>query len=410
MATTWNPVPSGPLHLLAAAPHRLLFLGGASAVLLAMGWWTAWLLTALLAPGSMPAPAIPAGWAHALGLQYQVLPLFFFGFLLTVYPRWMGLEPYPPRQFIPVGVLLALGYLLFHIGLFGVPALVHAGWVATLLGFVLGLALLLRLLWQNGGEDVHALAIWIALALGVVGMLLVVRFLHGGDAQALFGAIKLGTFGLVLPVYLTVCHRMIPFFSNSVIPGYRPWRPIWLLLTLLALVFVHGLLELAHAYAFLFPVDLVIAGLAAWTSWRWGLGRARHNRLLLVLHWGFAWLAVSFALYALQSAWFAWSGEFALGRAPNHALYIGFFGSLLVAMVTRVTQGHSGRPLVMGTIPWLTFLGVQGVVLVRLAAELLPNQPLWLAIAALGWMLAFTPWVLRSAWIWLTPRADGRAG
>ena len=33
------------------------------------------------------------------------------------------------------------------------------------------------------------------------------------------------------------------------------------------------------------------------------------------------------------------------GRAPAHALYIGFFGSLLVAMVTRVTQGHSGRPL-----------------------------------------------------------------
>jgi uncharacterized protein involved in response to NO len=41
---------------------------------------------------------------------------------------------------------------------------------------------------------------------------------------------------------------------------------------------------------------------------------------------------------------------------------------------------------------------------------MLPNQPLWLAVAALGWMLAFVPWVIRSAWIWTTPRVDGKPG
>lgn len=133
-------------------------------------------------------------------------------------------------------------------------------------------------------------------------------------------------------------------------------------------------------------------------------------RLLFVLHWGFAWLPVAFALYAAQSAWFAWSGEFAFGRAPVHALTVGFFGSLLVAMVTRVTQGHSGRPLEMGSIPWLCFWLLQGVVLLRIAAEALPNAPLWLALSAAGWVLAFLPWVLRSAWIYLTPRVDGVPG
>jgi uncharacterized protein involved in response to NO len=225
-----------------------------------------------------------------------------------------------------------------------------------------------------------------------------------------FGAIKLGTFGLLLPVYITVCHRMIPFFSNAVIPGYRPWRPTWLLVTLLTLVFAHGLLELAHAYTWLFPLDATIAALTGYTSWRWGLISARRNRLLLVLHWGFAWLAVAFTLYAAQSVWFALTGDFVFGRAPNHVLAIGFFGSLLLAMVTRVTQGHSGRPLEMGRVPWLAFLTLQAVVLVRVAAEMLPNQPLWLAVAALGWMLAFVPWVIRSAWIWTTPRVDGKPG
>ena len=72
--------------------------------------------------------------------------------------------------------------------------------------------------------------------------------------------------------------------------------------------------------------------------------------LLRVLFLGFAWLPIAFALIRCAELWFAVSGEFVLGRAPAHALFIGFFGSLLVAMVTRVTQGHSGRPLVLGGV------------------------------------------------------------
>ena len=91
------------------------------------------------------------------------------------------------------------------------------------------------------------------------------------------------------------------------------------------------------------------------------------------------------------------TGEFLLGRAPAHALFVGFFGSLLVAMVTRVTQGHSGRLLVMPKVGWFAFVAIQLVALLRIVAEVLPDAPAWQALAALGWLLAFAPWVLRSA-------------
>lgn len=81
-----------------------------------------------------------------------------------------------------------------------------------------------------------------------------------------------------------------------------------------------------------------------------------------------------------------------------------------MAMVTRVTQGHSGRPLEMGSIPWLCFWLLQAVAVLRIAAELLPDTPGWLALAAVGSVAAFLPWTLRSAWIYLTPRADGQPG
>jgi len=56
------------------------------------------------------------------------------------------------------------------------------------------------------------------------------------------------------------------------------------------------------------------------------------------------------------------------------------------------------------------FIAIQCVTIVRIAAELLPDAPLWQAVAAIGWIAAFMPWALRSAFIYLTPRADAKPG
>lgn len=408
-----KPIPTSAAELariVAAAPHRLLFLGGATGLLLSMLWWALWLTMQRFGAPSLPQPALPAGWAHAIGMQYQALPMFMFGFLLTVFPRWMGLQPYAMRHYVPVGACLLLGYLLLHLGLMGWPTLVHLGLVLSIVGWLIGWGLLARLLWLDAGRTWHAISCWVALSMGLLGLLLSARYLHGADAIEIFAAIKIGTFGLLLPIFLTVCHRMLPFFSQGVIVGYCVYRPAWVLVSLLALVFAHLLLELAHAYAWLWLVDGPIAGLTAMLVWRWQFWAARKVRLLWVLHLAFAWLPLAFMLYALQSAWYAASGEFLLGRAPVHVLTVGFFGSMLVAMVTRVTQGHSGRPLEMGRIPWLCFLLLQLVVLLRVGAELLPDAGGWLALAAWGWVVAFLPWVGRSAWIYLSPRMDGKPG
>jgi uncharacterized protein involved in response to NO len=79
-------------------------------------------------------------------------------------------------------------------------------------------------------------------------------------------------------------------------------------------------------------------------------------------------------------------------------------------MVTRVTQGHSGRPMMMPTVAWFAFIALQVVTVMRVVAELMPDVMAWQAAAAIGWLLAFAPWVLRIGRIYLTPRADGKPG
>src|SRR3546814_11281754 len=84
------------------------------------------------------------------------------------------------------------------------------------------------MLWRDGGKTWHAVSCAGALFLGFVGLLAYAGFLHVEDARLMFAAIKIGPFGLLLPVYFTVAHRMFPFFAGNVVTAYKPWRPMWL--------------------------------------------------------------------------------------------------------------------------------------------------------------------------------------
>lgn len=396
----------GLVRQLAAAPHRLLFFVGATNVLLAMAWWTAWLVDARWQVFGLQRTAVHAGWLHAIIMQYQVLPSFMFGFLLTVFPRWMSLPPLERSQYVPVGLGLFGGQLLTLAGLAVGAPLLRAGAALTTAGWLIGLTLLVRLAHLDRYRTWHAVSCTFALGFGVLGLVMYNVYLHTPDARLMFAAIKIGSIAVLLPIYFTVCHRMIPFFAGCVLPDYKMVRPTWTLAAFWACALAHVWLELRHGYDWLWIADLPMAALSLWLLRVWWPRRTAMPALLRVLFVGFAWLPVAFALFAFQSLWYATSGAFILGRAPAHALFIGFFGSLLVAMVTRVTQGHSGRPLVLGWVAAFAFIAVQAVALLRIVAELQADALSWQAIAAAGWIAAFLPWVLRSCWIYLTPRVQ----
>jgi uncharacterized protein involved in response to NO len=396
--------------LLASAPHRTLFLGGTVAVMLGMAWWAIELSWMRFGLAHWPQPSIPPAFAHGMLLQYGMFPLFMFGFLLTVFPRWLNRPALPRSRYLPVAGGVFGGYVLAHIGLLGLPGLLVAGLLLMLFGYLVGWLTLVSLLRKAGGRDDHALSCVVALGLGVVGLVAFLAYLFGAPLACAELAIRLGTFGLLLPIYFTVTHRMLPFFSSNVAGNYRLIRPRWSLPLVWVLLLAHVAMDWRGALGWLWLADIPLALVFAWHALAWQPWKAMRPGLLGVLHLAFAWLPIAFVLYAVQDVTYATRGELLFFRAPLHALTIGYFGSMLVAMVTRVTQGHSGRPLQMGAIAWLCFGLLQVVALVRIRAEFGGDVYLWLVIAAFGWLLAFLPWVLRSAWIFLTPRKDGKPG
>lgn len=404
------PVPARPsFGQLAQAPHRLMFFIGAGNLLLAMLWWTAWLGAVRWGLWTMPETVVYGGWLHAFVMQYLVLPSFVFGFLLTVFPRWMGLEELPRWRYVPVGAGLMGGQLAMLLSTLGWRAAFTVGLWMAVAGWSAALYLLGRLLMQDNAGTWHSRSCFAALALGYIGLLLFAVFVLGGNAMFAFASIKIGGIGMLLPIYLTVAHRMFPFFAANVVPGYRAWRPLGWLGAVWAAALVHLAMELLHAYVWLWLPDAALLALTSYALWKWW-PRGRMPGLLAVLFLGMAWMPITFLLYTSQSVIYLLTGDFMLGRAPMHAMFIGFFGSILVAMVTRVTQGHSGRALVMPKVAWFAFYSLQLVAVTRVVAELVPDSMAWQTVAALGWLIALSPWVTRLGWIYLNPRADGRPG
>ena len=405
---TLPPLIAAPLKLsrrLTAAPHRLLFLLGALQLLAGILWWS-FALEARL--NGLPGPdAIPGAAAHGWLMCYGLFPFYIFGFLFTALPNWVAHGRVPPATFLTSAGLFGLGALLFYPGLAipglaGLAALIHA------LGFGLGLHGLWQLLRGSQHPDLRQpwLA-WSACLAGLIGELVFAWGALADQAEGLRIGLIVATWGFLAPLFLAVCHRMVPFFTSRVVANYvvvRPYAPLgWMIAACLG----HGLLECLALYHWTWLVDLPLAGLTAWFISRWGIARALPERLLAMLHIAFVWAALAFVLHGLDSLL---AGR--LGLAPLHALGIGFFASMLLAMASRVSLGHSGRPLKADRLTWALFWGVQGAAVLRMAPDLFPD---WIpgramSLSSLVWLLAFGLWVVRYAPLAWRARADGKPG
>jgi uncharacterized protein involved in response to NO len=82
-------------------------------------------------------------------------------------------------------------------------------------------------------------------------------------------------------------------------------------------------------------------------------------------------------------------------------------------MVTRVTMGHSGRPLAMDRAALACFVAVQAAAVARVASEIAasPTAIRWLLLGSIAaWLASFAFWGSRHAPVYLAPRSDGRPG
>jgi uncharacterized protein involved in response to NO len=393
-----------------AEPHRMLFLAGAVQILLTLAWWLVELATR--ATGFLsPTTALPAVWGHAFLLVYGVFPFFIFGFLFTVYPRWLRGAAIARRDTVLAFALLFGGILLFTAGLVLDRRIVVLALALFLAGWARALISLIRVYARARERGPHERLLNLALAAGLAGIAVFLAAVLTGSARLFALARELGLWLFLVPVVFLVSHRMIPFFSQSALLNYIMVRPVWGPSLMAVCVTAHAALEWSGLPQWRFLADLPLAVTALHHSYVWQFRRSFHSRLLAMLHIAFLWLGLAMGLYAAQSLVLLATGTDVLGRAPLHALGIGFLTSMVVAMASRVTLGHSGRALSADTLTWAVLFGVNASALLRIAGEFVPQVGSWLnLLAALVWLAALLPWVWRYLPMYLQPRVDHPPG
>lgn len=405
-------------HLL-LAPHRLAFFL-AMALLATSGLWWAWVQIARLTTIHQINNAVPASLVHAALMVFGFFPLFFSGFLFTAGPRWLRVEPWPVRSLRAPLLLLAGGWLTWLVGASISHTAAPVGVLLALGGMVWVTALFWWLLWRSAADDqVHARVVGVAFLVGTACVAGLAVGLALGDWGLARRFVLSGLWAFAVLVFVTVAHRMLPFFSPPGPHEGHPWGALALLAGSVAFeavaVWAHAVLPAgsagAQAWATLQgALELAVGGVLLWRAWGWARRQSLRNRLLRMFYLGFVWLGVAFVLLGFtRGASLLAAAHWELGAL--HALTMGCLGSLMLAMVTRVSCGHSGRSQVADRVLWLLFLLLQAATVLRVAAALGGVwAPVLLVAAALLWSATTLAWALRLGSWYGRLRPDGRPG
>jgi uncharacterized protein involved in response to NO len=355
---------------------RAFFLGGAVWAALAILLWLPQYDSAL----SLPTAFGPIGW-HVHEMLYGYVAAVMAGFLLTAVPNWTGQLPINGTPLAALATLWLAGRVAVFFSA-EVGAIAAAVIDVTFL-VVLAATMLREIIagknWRN------------ARVIGVLGVFIAGNIVFHAEAilrgSADYG-VRIGI-AAVISLIMLVGGRIVPSFTHNWIKRENPGRlpqPFSRFdaasLAVAGLALVAWVAAPGHAAT----GAVLIAGsiLQAVRLARWAGDRTVADRLVLVLHVGFAFVPAGFILVGAAILWPAQVPV----SAGIHAWTAGAIGIMTLAVMTRATLGHTGHALQAGAATHVIYACALVAALARIIAAFVPSLVL-LHLAGLAWTAAF---------------------
>ena len=379
---------------------RPFFLGAGMLALLWIPWWAASLTWGMPLATAWP----PVLW-HGHEMLFGFITAAIAGFLLTAVPSWTGSRGFAGWPLRLLAALWLLGRIAVATSVLWPPYLVAVldlSFLPALTGFVL--PPLLRERNRNTPLLAVLLAFWFVDGTFYCG-------LFRGDAALLLHALHIGI-DIVLLLVTIIGGRIVPAFTNSAFKQHGVTIAVRASAIMTPLVIVSMLaVIIVDVYWPDGQLAGIVAALAAiahamrLAQWR-GM-RTLSMPIVWVLHLGYLWLPVGFALKALSLL-----THLAFAAYYLHALTIGAATTMILAVMTRASLGHTGRPLLVEQPVALAYVLLAAATVVRVFAPMLHAIPYAyvIAMAALLWSLAFGIFIAVYAPILVRPRKDGKPG
>jgi uncharacterized protein involved in response to NO len=373
-----EPVRPNRLPAILSYAFRPLFLAAASWAIVAIAVWLAMLLGHL----QLPTRFDPFSW-HIHEMLFGFVMAAVGGFLLTAIPNW---TQRPPIAGYPLALLAGL-WLLGRIACLISAAL--PPWLAIALDIsypVLLLAMVAREIIVSRNWRNLPMTAPIAVFIGADVLM---------HLESLGTAVPSGLgwrLGLAATIQLisVVGGRIVPNFThNWLSKRHSPRQPT-----------PHGKTDVVaigvlHAGLLLWAIvpDLRLAGallviggaLNGWRLVHWAGGATVSEPLLFILHVGYAWMVAGSILLGLSVL------DLGVPTASAiHALAAGSIGNMILAVMTRVALGHTGRDLTASRTTVAIYILINAAAVARVAASWNTSAIMNLvALSGLCWIAAF---------------------
>ena len=368
---------------------------------LAAGIWSMaaiaiWIV--MLATGStLPSRFDPLSW-HIHEMLFGFVMAAIAGFLLTAIPNW--------TRRLPInGLPLAL---LVGLWLFGRLICLVSAFVPFWLSAAADLSFPMVLI-AVAAREIVAGRNWrnlpMVVPVTVLGAANLLMHLEA-DGFAVPAGVgwRLGLAAVIILISV-VAGRIVPSFTRNWLAkrGASELPSSHGLVDRVALGILHlGLLGWAFDLEarYVGAVLLLGAALNLWRMLRWRGTATRAEPLLVILHVGYGWLVIGAALLGLTDARCRCAAQC---RHPHP--HDGRIGTMILAVMTRTTLGHTGRTLTANRITGLIYIlvGLAAVIRVTAAFEADWTMPCLIASACF-WIAGFGLFLLTYGPFLLKPR------
>ena len=377
--------PHTPIPRYRARPGPALFDQGFRPFFLLAAIWAPvalvlW-LSMLAGVLELPTAFDPVAW-HVHEMLFGFVAAAIGGFLLTAIPNWAGRLP---LQGLPLAALVSVwlaGRIAVALSAWIGPAAAAAVDIAFLAGFaaVAAREIVTGRNWRN------------LPVLGVLVLLTAANALfHLGETERAEHA----AISIVVALIALIGGRVVPSFTRNWLTRRGATR----------LPAPQGRVDTA-------AMAVTVVALAAWTAAgdhplvaaalglaaaalavrlaRWQGLSTGAEPLVWVLHLGYLWLPAGLALLAAGMLTPTVPESVAL-----HALTAGAMATTILAMMTRTTRGHTGRPLAATPTTTAIYLLITAAAAARLASGLADDDHLMLLYgASAAWIAAFALFLL----------------
>ncbi len=389
-----KPVPPDRFSLFELGFRPFFLMAGLAAVVLISAW------VIMLASGeSINSYYGLSGW-HNHEMVFGFTAAVIGGFLLTAVRNWTSVQTLKGTWL----ALLVLLWLLARISAL-MPQLIPSWLIAMLdLAFIplLALALIVPIVKANKQPQLVFVAVLTVMFAANLMVHLQILGLTNNSAES---GITLAM-NCVLLIIVIMAGRVLPFFTERGAPGAKPQKWPWLERLAIAVMVALMIVQL------LLPMPWLIASVAAAATlihlirlWGWHSKLVWSVPLLWVLHLGYLWLIVGFAMTAISTA----SGMDSVLAVHAQA---GAIAVLCLGMMARVSLGHTGRTLEAAKFMTWAFVLINLAMVARvfgplIAADLTAQLVL---LSALLWTAAFVIFLAVYIPILIRARVDGQPG